>query len=84
MDAKRTVAQLATKASQTLHAYTETNPIVFISHIIAPRHDTLQNNIKPMQKDLVVKPFARWLNSSVAPSRGAAKWMMLSVFSVLE
>ena len=29
----------ATKASQTLHAYTETNPIVFISHIIAPRHD---------------------------------------------
>ena len=32
------VAQLATKASQTLHAYTETNPIIFISHIIAPRH----------------------------------------------
>ena len=32
------VAQLATKASETLHAYTETNPIVFILHVIAPRH----------------------------------------------
>ena len=30
--------QLATKASQTLHAYTETNPIVFISRIIVPRY----------------------------------------------
>ena len=31
------VAQHATKVSQTLHAYNETNPIVFISHIIASR-----------------------------------------------
>ena len=28
--------------------YTETNPIVFISNIIVPRHDRLRNNIKPM------------------------------------
>ena len=33
------VAQLAAKASQTLHAHTETSPVVFVSHIIAPRHD---------------------------------------------
>ena len=26
------------RATQSLHAYTETNMILFISHIIAPRH----------------------------------------------
>ena len=33
-----TVAQLTSEATQSLHAYTETNMILFISHIIAPRH----------------------------------------------
>ena len=43
--------------------HTETNPMVFISHIIAPRHDRERKNVKPMQPLLDVKPFARWRNS---------------------
>ena len=53
------VAQLATTASQTLHAYTGTIPIVFIKHIIVPRHDRLRNNIKSMQPHFNVQPLAR-------------------------
>ena len=59
------VAQLATEASQTLHAYTETNPIVFISHIIAPG---CRNNIKLMQPHLAVQPFALQLQNDIAQS----------------
>ena len=33
------VAQLATTASDSARIYTETNPIVFLSHVIVPRHD---------------------------------------------
>ena len=49
----------ATNASQTLYAYIETNPIVFISHNIAPRH-MIDSEIIIIKAHLAVQLFARW------------------------
>ena len=62
-------AQFATKASQNVHAYTGTNPILFIKHIIVPRHDRLRNNIKPMQIHFNPQPLARWRHSIITKWR---------------
>ena len=65
---------LQPKASQTLHAYTETNPIVFISNIIAPR-DMIDSEIMSnrWQSHLVVQQSPQLVVVVVVGSRSRSR-----------